>query len=217
MRGSDFGGDYGNFGGGGGAGGLGGHYETVTRPYYQSSYVVDDESGKSCYKGSMWVDRKELAWVNDKQGQEDRHSTANDLWNITMGGAGTLADVTSDGIHNSIYWVQKNGKVTLTKNIGNNYLLKRSNRIVGEILQDGKIVSKSLTQLNIAYSATDYALTWATTGMPTFGQGMDLFFTSVSAIPGAGWAVSGGYWVISSGSYAITGKWMSEHMDNWVY
>lgn len=79
------------------------------------------------------------------------------------------------------------------------------------------MVAKSLTQLNIAYSATDYALIWATTGMPTFGQGMDQFFTSVAAIPGAGWAVSGGYQVISAGSYAITGKWMSEHMDSWVY
>jgi RHS repeat-associated protein len=156
--------------------------------------------------------------ANYSSGQGGRHSTASDLWNITMGGAGTLADVKSNGMHNSIYWVQKNGKVTLTKNIGNNYLLKRSNRIVGETLQNGKMVAKPLTQVNIAYSAADYALTWATTGsMPTFGKGMDLFFTSVAAIPGAGWAVSGGYWVISAGSYAITGKWMSEHMDSWVY
>ena len=146
-----------------------------------------------------------------------RHSTPGDLWNIFMGGAGTLADVTSNGFHNSIYWVQKNGKVTLTKNMGNNYLLQRSNRIVGETLQNGKMVAKSLMQINIAYSTTDYALTWATTGnIPSFGQGMDLFFTSVAAIPGAGWAVSGGYWIISAGSYAFTGKWMSEHMDDWV-
>ncbi len=155
--------------------------------------------------------------VSNASGGRDRHITANDLWSFFMGGAGTLADVTSNGLHNSIYWVQKNGKVTMTKNIGNNYLYRRSNRIVGETLQNGKMVAKSLTQLNIAYSATDYALTWATTGMPEFGQGMDLFFTSVAAIPGAGWAVSGGYWLISSGSYAFTGKWMSEHMDSWVY
>jgi len=150
-------------------------------------------------------------------GERDRHITANDLWNITMGGAGTLADVTSNGLHNSIYWVQKNGKVSLTKNIGNNYLLKRSFKIVEGTLQNGKLVAKSLSQLNIAYAASDYALTLATTSMPSFGQGMDLFFTSVAAIPGAGWAVSSGYWVISAGSYAITGKWMSEHMDSWVY
>lgn len=106
----------------------------------------------------------------------------------------------------------------MPKNIGNNYLLKRSNRIVGETLQNGKMVAKSLTQVNIAYSATDYALTWTTTvNMPSFGQGMNLFFTSVAAIPGAGWAVFGGYWVIGADSIAITGKWMSEHMDSWVY
>jgi hypothetical protein len=89
--------------------------------------------------------------------------------------------------------------------------------LVGQTLQNGKMIAKSLTQVNIAYSATDYALTWATIGIPTFGQGMDLFFTSVALIPGAGWAVSGGYWVISAGSYATTGKWMSEHMDSLVY
>ncbi len=30
----------------------------------------------------------------------------NTAWNIMVGGASTLADVTSIGLHNSIYWVQ---------------------------------------------------------------------------------------------------------------
>jgi len=151
------------------------------------------------------------------EGGEGREISAKDFWGITMGAAATIADLKSNGMHNSIYWVQKNGKVTLTKNIGNNYLLKRSFRIAEEALQNGKMIAKSLTQINIAYSVSDYALTWVTAGMPSFGQGMDLFFTALAAIPGAGWAVSGGYWIISAGSYAITGKWMSEHMDNWIY
>jgi hypothetical protein len=68
-------------------------------------------------------------WAGFPSRQGGRHNTANDLWNICMGGAGVFADVRSNGMHNSIYWVQKNGNVTLTKNIGNNYLLKRSNTI----------------------------------------------------------------------------------------
>jgi len=211
--------------GGGGSGGgagfayAGGHYGWVKYTQYWYSYLPENEGKKITYTFGE-RDYYKFEWVegpNVAQGSGDRHSNADDLWNITMGGAGTLADVRSNGMHNSIYWVQKNGKVTLTKNIGNNYLLQRSNRIVGETLKNGKMVAKSLTQINIAYTATDYGLSWVTTGnIPSFGSGMDLFFTSVAAIPGAGWAVSGGYWIISAGSYAFTGKWMSEHMDNWV-
>ena len=96
-------------------------------------------------------------------------------------------------------------------------MLLRSNRIVGETLEASKMVAKTVTKINITYSALDYVGTAVyNQALPTFGQGMDLFFTSVAAIPGAGWAVSGGYWIISAGSYAFTGKWMSEHMDNWV-
>lgn len=169
------------------------------------------------YKGEpMTVLQKQLVFDGPAPSGQGGNNF-NTAWNILMGGAGTISDVVSNGFHNSIYWVQKNGIPRLTRNIGNNYLLLRSNRIVGETLEASKMVAKTVTKINITYSALDYVGTTVyNQALPTFGQGMDLFFTSVAAIPGAGWAVSGGYWIISAGSYAFTGKWMSEHMDNWV-
>jgi hypothetical protein len=157
-------------------------------------------------------------FINDYIASSGVIGDFNTTWNIVMGGAGTLTGVTSNGMHNSIYWVQKNGKVRLTKNIGKNYLLQRSNKIVAQTLYTSKIVAQSFTNINIIYSAANYGISWALNGnIPSFGKGMDLFFTSMAAIPGLGWAVSGSYWTMSAVSYAITGKWMSEHMDNWVY
>ena len=125
--------------------------------------------------------------------------------------------LTSEAFHNELYWMQKNGAITFTKNIGSNYLLRRSYSLVGQTLETSKIIAKGLWRANMAYAVVDYGMTAITTGrMPSAGKGWDLFATSVAVIPGWGWMVSGAYWITSAGFYIYTGKTLGEHIDEWV-
>ena len=46
-----------------------------------------------------------------------------------------------EGLHNELYWVQKNGTPRLTSNIGNNYLLGRSYNLAGQTVETTKIIA----------------------------------------------------------------------------
>jgi hypothetical protein len=124
--------------------------------------------------------------------------------------------LTGEAFHNELYWVQKNGTIRLTSNIGNNYLFKRSYNLVGQSAETSKIIAKGLWRANMYYAAYDYSMDAFRTGsIPSLGKGTDLFFTSVAAIPVWGWAASGGYWLTSMGFYLSTGKTLGEHIDIW--
>src|SRR5690606_4947452 len=105
------------------------------------------------------------------------------------GTIGTYYSVRGDLFYNSLYWIQKNGRLRFTSSIGNNYLFQRSHSLVATATSTARSVSKVMGITGVAISLAQVAIE------PTTGNAFDAAMGATTFIPGVGWAISGTYFI----------------------
>ncbi|MFA5727727.1 MAG: hypothetical protein WC886_08820, partial [Saccharofermentanaceae bacterium] len=139
-------------------------------------------------------------------GQGDGHSFMDNA-NFAFNAGDLYYSAKGEALHNELYWVQKNGKIRSTASIGNNYLLKRSYNLTGQLAEGAKIASRSFAYAGAAVSGINMVSDFRFANTFDFAMGMTTF------IPGVGWAVSGVYLISNVAVDSYTGKTIGEHLE----
>jgi hypothetical protein len=151
--------------------------------------------------------------VNDPQEQEGGGHSALDYAGLLAGGAGTYFGIRGDAVHNSMYWVQKNGTVRLASAVKSNVLYKNSYKVDGNLTSASKIASTSFAGAGTVISGVQFV------SNPTNANAFDVAMELTSFIPVAGWAISGTYFIANIGCKIITDKTLGQQIfgDTKVY
>jgi RHS repeat-associated protein len=152
----------------------------------------------------------EKIWISTSNavnnGQGDGHSFMDNA-NFAFNAGDLYYSAKGEALHNELYWVQKNGKIRSTASIGNNYLLKRSYNLTGQLAEGAKIASRSFAYAGAAVSGINMVSDFRFANTFDFAMGMTTF------IPGVGWAVSGVYFISNVAVESYTGKTIGEHLE----
>ncbi|HEY4788280.1 MAG TPA: RHS repeat-associated core domain-containing protein, partial [Bacteroidales bacterium] len=140
------------------------------------------------------------------QSQGGGHSFM-DYLNFGVNAGDLYYSVKGEALHNELYWVQKNGTIRSTNSIGNNYLLRRSYNITGELAEGAKIAARNFAYVGTAMSGINMVTDFRFANTFDFAMGLTTF------IPGVGWAISGLYFISNVAVQAYTGKTIGEHLE----
>jgi hypothetical protein len=151
--------------------------------------------------------------IKNPSGQGGSGHSALDYAGLLAGGADTYFGVRGEAVHNSMYWVQKNGTVRLASAAKSNVLYKNSYKVVGNLTSASKIASASFAGVGTVISGVQFV------SNPTYANAFDAAMGLTSFIPVAGWAISGTYFIANIGCQIITDKTLGQQIfgDTKVY
>jgi RHS repeat-associated protein len=171
-----------------------------------------------------WAPQVELSEVvvgpnSSAQEDEDGNTNASSGWetgyfytSTAVGAAGSYFGFKGNITHNEWWWKQKNGTWRWRNNATkSNYLFKRSYQLTGKALAKAKTLSTRLAAVNVALIVSDVIANKQISASHLINGAM----TAIS-FTGVGSVVAGLWFVADLGTQLVTGRSLSERLDELV-
>jgi len=202
-----------------------GHWETNSKTYYHQNYIYNSQSelvyygnvqGQTVWSSTfIWDSQEEKQYGLPRMGGGDGLD-----WDDLIIGLPGMAITTGGYIKQSDWWwLTAKGTFKSTSllkvGISGKYVrgvqgFRNSYQLAGKAASLYKVGGNILGGLGVAvsiYDMTQNGVNWS--------NSIDAIMGATTFIPGVGWIISGSYFTASFATELITGKSISEHINEW--